>query len=237
MSNPISAIASIGSSLIGGSSARSAASAQAGAADRANELQYRMFQEQAEMQKPWREAGENALGFLREGVQPGGRYMQDFSMADFQQDPGYGFRLSEGLKALDRQAAARGGLISGAALKAAGRYGQDMASQEYGNAFNRFQTQRGQQFNRLASMAGLGQTAVNQTGQMGMNTAGQMGQNMIGAGNARASGYMGQANAIAGGLNQLGNQYMWSQMMPSRGGGNANYGGWNNLEFGSGGYE
>lgn len=75
------------------------------------------------------------------------RYAQpgafSFGANDFQADPGYAFRLSEGQRGLDRQAAARGGLISGSALKAASRYGQDMASQEYGNAFNRALTQYG----------------------------------------------------------------------------------------------
>jgi len=70
-------------------------------------------------------------------------------MADFQADPGYAFRMTEGLKALDRQAAARGGLISGAALKASQGYGQDLASQEYMNAFNRFQTNRTNLLNPL----------------------------------------------------------------------------------------
>lgn len=75
----------------------------------------------------------------------------------------------------------------------------------------------------------------------------QMGENMIGAGNARASGYMGQANAIAGGLGQAGNNYMQNQMLnrflPSQsgggggGGGYYGYGGPSNLEYGSGGYE
>lgn len=213
MSNPIGAIAGIAGSLIGNRGSRNAASAQANAADRASDQQRYMFDQNAEMQRPWREAGQNALAQITPGIQQGGRFMSDFSMDDFQGDPGYGFRLSEGLKAIDRQAAARGGLISGGALKAAGRFGQDMASQEYGNAFNRFQQQRGDQFNRLAGVAGVGQTAVNQLGAFGQSTAGQIGQNMIGAGNARASGYMGSANAIAGGIGQMGNMYMQNQMM------------------------
>jgi hypothetical protein len=235
MSNPISVIGGIAGSLIGGSSSRSAANAQAGAADRASDMQYRMFQEQAEMQKPWREAGENALAQMMAGVQPGGRYMSDFGMDDFQQDPGYGFRLSEGLKALDRQAAARGGLISGAALKAAGRYGQDMASQEYQNAFNRFQMQRGNQFNRLAGIAGTGQTSVGELGRAGQQTGAMIGGNMMQAGNARASGYMGVGNAVAGGINQLANQYSWSRMFPQGGGGQNAYTG-SYGDFSSGGW-
>jgi len=73
---------------------------------------------------------------------------------DLQADPGYQFRLSEGLKALDRQAAARGGLISGGALKASQRYGQDMASQEYGQAYNRALTQYGAGVDRANTMYG-----------------------------------------------------------------------------------
>ena len=211
MPGPTAAIA--GSAVVGALSSRSAAKTQASAADRASDMQYRMFQEQSELQRPYREAGENALGFLREGVQPGGRFMQDFGMDQFQADPGYGFRLSEGLKALERQAAARGGLISGAALKAAGRYGQESAANEYANAFNRFRLERGDQYNRLAGVAGTGQTAVNQLGQQSAQLGNQMGSNMIGAGNARASGYMGSANAIAGGVGQGTNMYMGNQLM------------------------
>ena len=68
--------------------------------------------------------------------------MRNFGASDFQADPGYAFRLSEGMKALDRTAASRGGLLSGATLKGAQRYGSDLASQEYGNAYNRFQANR-----------------------------------------------------------------------------------------------
>jgi len=123
-------------------------------------------------------------------------------MDQFQADPGYAFRLSEGQKALDRQAAARGGLISGGALKAAQRYGQDMGSQEYMNAFNRYQTERNARLNPLQSLAGVGQTSTNQLAAAGQNYATAAGE-AIGAGaQARASGYMGTANAIGGGINQ-----------------------------------
>jgi hypothetical protein len=71
--------------------------------------------------------------------------MKNFGAADFQTDPGYAFRLSEGMKALDRTAASRGGLLSGSTLKGAQRFGSDLASQEYGNAYNRFQANRATQ--------------------------------------------------------------------------------------------
>jgi len=154
---------------------------------------------QAEMERQGRAAQEyEALKASPEF----GKYARDFGMQDFQQDPGYAFRMSEGLKALDRQAAARGGLISGGALKAAQRYGQEAASQEYTNAFNRYQVNRANQLQPLQSLMGASQTAANVMGQ----SAGQYGQTAgeayMGAGNARASGYMGGANALAGAIGQ-----------------------------------
>ena len=191
------AAAVVGSSLIGSSSARSAANVQAGAADRAAELQREQFERQVELQAPFREAGVRALPEL----EAASRYTP-FGMQQFTADPGYGFRLAEGQKALDRQAAARGGLISGGALKAAQRYGQEMGSQEYTNAFNRYQTERQARLNPLQSLAGVGQTSVAQLGAAGQTMASNVGE-AIGAGaQARASGYMGGANALSQGLSQ-----------------------------------
>jgi hypothetical protein len=193
------ALAIGGSALLGASASKSAANTQAASADRATELQERMFNKQLELQQPFQEAGVNALNKMQSGNVMG------------MMDPSYQFRLGEGLKALERSAAARGGLISGGALKAAQRYGQDFASQEFGNAYN-----------RLASMAGLGQTA---TGAQS-NAAGQFGTNagnlMTGAGAARASGYVGGANALTGGLNQYmnytQNQNLMNRLLPTAGG-------------------
>jgi hypothetical protein len=189
--------ATIASSLIGGSAARKAASTQASAADRAAELQREQFERQVELQAPFREAGVRALPEL----EAASRYTP-FGMQQFTADPGYGFRLAEGQKALDRQAAARGGLISGGALKAAQRYGQEMGSQEYTNAFNRYQTERQARLNPLQSLAGVGQTSVAQLGAAGQAMATGVGEAGGQAAQARASGYMGGANALSQGLNQ-----------------------------------
>jgi hypothetical protein len=81
-------------------------------------------------------------------------------MSDFQVDPGYAFRLSEGQQAIDRSAAARGGTQSGAALKAAARYGQNMGSQEYGNAYERYNTNRTNRLAPLGSIATMGANAA-----------------------------------------------------------------------------
>jgi hypothetical protein len=185
----------IGSSLFGASAAGSAADTQAAAADRAAELQREQFERQVELQAPFREAGVRALPEL----EAASRYTP-FGMQQFQQDPGYGFRLAEGQKALDRQAAARGGLISGAALKGAQRYGQEMGSQEYTNAFNRYQTERQARLNPLQSLAGMAQTSVGQLGAAGQAMASGVGEAGGQAAQARASGYMGGANALSQGL-------------------------------------
>lgn len=190
------AAATIGSSLIGASAAKSAAGTQAAAADRAANLQREQFDRQVELQAPFREAGVRALPEL----EAASRYT-NFGMDQFQADPGYGFRLAEGQKALDRQAAARGGLISGAALKGAQRFGQEMGSQEYTNAFNRYQTERQARLNPLQSLAGMAQTSVGQLGQAGQTMATNVGEAGMQAANARASGYMGGANALSQGLN------------------------------------
>ena len=191
------AAAMIGSAVLGASSSRSAAKTQAASADRATELQREQFERQVELQAPFREAGLRALPEL----EAASRYTP-FGMDQFQADPGYGFRLSEGQKALERSAAARGNLLSGGTGKALTRYGQEMGSQEYMNAFNRYQAERSARLNPLQSLAGVGQTSTNALGVAGQNYATAAGEAIGAAGQARASGYMGTANAIGGGLNQ-----------------------------------
>jgi hypothetical protein len=198
----ISASALAGSAIIGAVSSNSAANTQARAADRAAQLQADQFAQQRADQEPFRQAGITTqnellrqLGLGGEAGSAGyGNLMRNFSQQDFQADPGYGFRMSEGLKAIDRQAAARGGLISGSALKAAQGYGQDLASQEYQNAFNRYYNERNNMLAPLQSLAGIGQTSVNAMGTAGQN----YGAN---AGNLAMIGGANQANAAL----QLGN--------------------------------
>jgi hypothetical protein len=209
----------IGSSLLGGRSAEKAADVQADAANRSAELQYKMYQEGVERQKPFYDIGVNALPELVAASK-----YTNFGMDQFQADPGYGFRLKEGQKALERNAAARGGLISGAALKAAQQYGQEMGSQEYMNAFNRYQTERAARLNPLQSLTGMAQTTANTLGTSGQNLASNVGEAYQGAANARASGYVGGANAITGGLNQYLNYSQGQNMVNAlRGGGGGGY--------------
>ncbi len=201
------ATAIVGSALIGGAvssrAAGKAAKAQTQAADQAAQLQREQFDRQVELQEPFRQAGMTGqnelmrlLGLQGDAGSAGyGSATKPFGMEQFQADPGYGFRMSEGLKALDRSAAARGGLLSGATLKGAQRYGQDVASQEYQNAFNRYQTERAARLGPLQSLAGLAQTSAQQVGDAGQQYANNAGNAFMQAGQARASGYLGSANA------------------------------------------
>lgn len=218
MPNPAVAVTA-GSSIVGGAMSSSAASkaarAQQQAADQAAQLQREIFQKQTELQEPFRQAGitsQNELMRLLgiggdQGAADYGMLTRQFSEREMQMDPGYAFRLSEGEKALQRMQSARGNMLSGAAIKAGQRYGQDLASQEYMNAFNRAQAQLGTRLGALGSLYGAGQASAQQVagqaGQMGANVGNLMGQ----AGQARASGYMGQANALNQALGGLAGAY------------------------------
>lgn len=220
----LTAGATVGGGLLSSRSAKKAANAQANSAREANETTLQAQREAMAFQQkqadqarsdsePWRIAGGNALTRLTAGTADGGEYMRNFGAADFQADPGYQFRLAEGMRGLTNSASARGGILSGAALKAASAYNQNMGSQEWGNANNRFNTNRDAGYNKLANLAGIGQTVANQNGQNAMqlgrdgaagmmDSAASRGRNMIGAGDARASGYMAQGNVLTGMMNQ-----------------------------------
>ena len=195
--------------------ARDAASTQAASNREAIALQREMFERQIELQEPFRQAGlagQNRLTALlgvgedRSAADFGKYASAEFGADKFQADPSYAFRMSEGMKALERSAAARGGLLSGATLKGIQRYGQDLASTEFQNAFNRYQTERTNTLNPFQSLAGVAQTSANtlggQAGQYGANVGNLMSATgasnanaLLAAGNARASAYQGYGTA------------------------------------------
>lgn len=199
-----------------------AAKAQQQAAQQGINAQERMFERQVALQEPFRQAGLGAQNQLltllglpggAAGSAEYGMATRPFGMDQFQADPGYAFRMSEGMKALENSAAARGGLLSGATLKGVSRFGQDLASQEYQNAFNRYQIERQARLNPLQSLMGAGQTSTNQLA----GAAGQLGQGLAqGYGNlgtARASSYAGMGNALTSALGQGVNTYMGMQFL------------------------
>lgn len=184
-------------------SADKAADVQAAAANDSTALQKYIYDNNIKLNQPFYDSGLAANNKLSNLAGVSGT--PDFS--GFYADPGYQFRMDEGNKAVERSAAGRNGLLSGATLKALTRYSQGLASSEYGNYTN-----------RLASLAGVGQTASNTMGNLGTNYAGAASSNMQDAANARASGYIGSANAINSGISQGLNYYQNSQMINKTGG-------------------
>ncbi len=257
------AAAIVGAAVVGAVASNSAASKQAKAArqaadlssqaqDRATEAQDRQYAQtrqdqlallaqQRQDQTPYREAGYGALSQLAGGSAAGGQFNRDFTMADYMADPGMQFRQQQGEQAINRAATAAGGRYSGATLKALQRFNSDLSSQEFGNAYNRFQNNVSSRYNRLASLAGIGQTANNQTQQAGssaygtiasagqnaanniggfaMNGANAVGSNMQNAAAARASGYVGGANLLGSAVGQLANNYQQQQYLNQLNGG------------------
>ena len=198
--------------------AKQASQTQADANRYAADIQYKMFQEQQALEKPWLDVGKNALARLSTGLERGGEFGTPFTQTNWQQDPGYAFRLEEGQRALDRSAAARGGLISGNALKAAQRYGQAMGSQEYQNAFDRYYREREAMLNPLQSLARVGQTTAQSlggaagrygesAGALASQTGASSANALMTAGNARASAYGCYAQAAGQGLQGLYNNW------------------------------
>ena len=176
----IAATATLGGAYMTGKAAKSAAQTGAEASDRAAALQRQIYEESVARQAPFLQTGTeffNQLAALQRGG-PGAA--QQF----LQMDPGYGFRLSEGMKALERGAAARGGLISGNALRAAQRYGQDVASQEFGSAYN-----------RLAGLANVGPQAAGVMSNLGQNYAGNVGNIYMRQGDVAANAALARGSA------------------------------------------
>lgn len=162
------------------------------------------------------------------------------------QTPGYQFQLQQGQQAIQNSAAAQGGLLSGNTLQALDQYSQGLASsnyqqvynnaiQQYQQAYNIFQGNQTNEFNRLAALSGVGQTAANTLGQLGQasaqnianinaNAGAQIGSSLQNAGAARASGYAGIANAVTGGIGNA-SQYLMLQNLLGGGGGGFGGGG------------
>ena len=140
---------------------------------------------------------------------PTGYLTQTFGPEQFRAgiDPGYQWRQQQGAQNVMNTAAAGSGALSGPALRALMEAGQGMASQEFGSAFDRFQTQQGNIFQRLSSLAALGQNAAAGVGNQAVATGSTIGGNITGAANAEAAGRIGQANAIGGGLSDAASAY------------------------------
>lgn len=195
------------------------ASGQADAAKQAAANQMAMFNTINQQYAPQRGAGYQALNQIRSmlpgqyttyneqgkpvGTETGTDYLtRQFTPQDLYAGlaPNYQFQLQQGQMANQRAANVAGGALSGNTLAGLERYTQDYAGNAYQQAFQNFQNQRGNIYNTLAGIAGLGQQAIGgsaQAGQAATTAAGQLG---VGAAAANAAGMTGAANAVAGGL-------------------------------------
>ena len=227
----VQADAATGAAEMNLEAARTQANAILQAARESNTLQEMQYLLGRQDLAPWREVGGEALMTLKDLMQPEGYLAEGypeftgqmgFKPEDVAMDPGFDFRMQEGMKALERSAAARGSLLSGATLKAIERYGQDYSSQEYSNAYNRTygesldrynqaleryrtnfgvdQANRGNLFNRLSSLAGTGQTATAQTADLGAGYATGVGRTMTDAAGNAANIMTGGARSAADAL-------------------------------------
>ena len=197
-----SAIVGAASSLIGGAqqakAAGQAAKAQTKATKATIAAQEKALERQIGLQEPFREFGVNAMPEYAKASE-----YTPFGMPQFEADPGYAFRMSEGVKALERSAASRGILQSGGTLKDITRFGQDAASQEYQNAFLRYLEERRQKLAPLEYRIGLGQTAAgNIAGDVGVSARG-VGQLTTSLGDIRSAGIMGRSNAFTNTLSGI----------------------------------
>lgn len=206
-------VAGITGAVINSNAVGGAAQTQANATNNATALQSQMYAQQQADAAPYRQAGVSALSQMQDPS-----FQQTFNASDMEQnDPGYAFRLQQGQQALERSAAASGGLQSGGTLKGIANYAQNYASNEYNNAFNQFQSSQNQRFNQLASIAGLGQTANGQVGQAGQAAANNIGTLGTANANAQGSAAIAQGNIASGTLsglsNGLGKNWMTYSMM------------------------
>ena len=205
-----------GGALLGGKmsadAAKDAAAMQVAGGDRAMAQQIRMFELGREDMGPYREAGYTALKDIAQ-LMP--MFTQQFGPAQLAQylDPSMDFRMKYGTKATERLGNVGGSAISGNTLRALTEFGQDLASTEYANAFNRAQTEPTNIFNRLSNIAGLGQNAVT-TGVQAQQAFGNQASNIItGQAAAGAAGQVGAANAYSGALGNMGNLAFMSSLM------------------------
>jgi hypothetical protein len=206
---------------------------QAKAAESASELQYQSTQDAAKQQremfdilnaqqKPYREAGYGALNQINTMLPS---FTKEFTSADLIKnlDPSYKFMLEQGLGATGQTMNVGGGgsNVDLAKMKFAQEYAKSGAQQ----AFTNYQNQQSNIYNRLASLAGIGQTAQSQTNTLGTNTANALSQLGIGGASALGAGQVGAANAMAGAYGGIGNALTLAQLLTPQGGGGITAGG------------
>jgi hypothetical protein len=219
-----------GAALIGAgiqaSAAESAAQTQANALENAQGIQEQMFQQVQQNEAPFLQAGQGAISQLNYLLGTGnpngsssaggfGSLNAPFTAQTFQSmSPAYQFQLQQGRQGVLNQDASQQGAESGAAMKDLISFNQGMANTSFNNAFNQYQTQQTNTFNRLAGIAGMGQQAGSASATGAPQFAQSIGQTASNIGTAEAAGQVGVANAVSGGLQGATGYYNMSQALP-----------------------
>ena len=194
-SSGLGTAAQLVSGLLQSSAAKKAAQAQIDSATNANQLLSGIYQQTRQDNLP-------ALAARNAGLAGYGALLSNPSSV--QNDPGYAFGRDQGVQSIDRTAAGKGGLYSGATLKSQARFNNDYATTKYDNALGRY--------GNLAQLGSTGtQTIANSANNYGQSAA----NNITGAGNAAASGTVGSANAWGNALSGAYNGYMQNNLINS----------------------
>ena len=212
------AAAIAGAAVVGAGASVYSADKQSSAAHKAADLQQSQYQQTRSDQAPYRTAGQTALSTLSDGTAPGGQFTHTFDASDLNANlaPNYAFQLQQGQAAQQNQAGVSGGLVGGNAMKGLEDYTQGTAAGAYQQAYNNYNTNQSNIFNRLASIAGLGQTATQATDTAGQNAAQASGSLGVYGAASQAAGITGAANSLTNGV---GNYLGWNYLNGSGGGG------------------
>lgn len=201
--------------VVGAGTAIYSASQTGKAADKANQRQQAAQDQMRGDLMPYMEAGTNALAPQQALLGLQGQEAADTAMQNFQQSPGYQYQLDQGLRAVDAGAAAKGMLRSGATLKAEQTLGNNLAAQDFGAYYN-----------RLAGLAGLGQSSAAGVGAAGNKTAAEQAQTSASASSAQSSLYGQAAQGIGNAINNYGNNQLYEQRTNALMGGQPENTGW-----------
>ena len=199
--------------IIGSTAAENAGNVGVNYANQALQEGQNIYNQNAGNFTPYLQGGAQAEGNLQSMAGPNGQLGRQFTLADFQADPGYKFDVNQGQQGI-QNGAVQGGALSGATLKALTGYNQQMASNEYQSAYNRFVGNQNQNFGQLSSMAKEGLGAAQGLGQLGANYTGQQTNELNTAASARMGGIMGVAGAKEGAVTNM------MQGLTGQGGGN-----------------
>jgi hypothetical protein len=208
---PVGAIigaAGVGSAVIGSKAAKKAAKTQAAAAGEASDVTLKMYEQTREDLQPYAGTGGSALtsiadmyGLPSAKNPKGGQAFSESALAAFRNSPDYQVALKEGIRARDLSAASKGNLLSGGQEKRIAEYGSDLANMKFG-----------QYMNRLYDLAGMGQNAAAGQGSAATNAGSSLARLALDAGESRAAGTVGSANAITDGISGLGSNLAYLAM-------------------------